>query len=439
MARVCFVPILGALALALGCQGGAGTPALTKPAEEEIPKVQAPPENGPKLGAIANLTPVMDRPGKGAKQLGYLHAGAKLARSAEPYSKKACEGGWYPVRPRGFVCAGSTATLDLAHPTLAAMALQPKLDQELPYAYARVARETPLFARDEKREDAVREDGKLRRRSGMAVVGSWSATDPEGRAQRFALMPNGRFVRASDLQAAEISTFSGIEIDKEISLPVAFVVKRGVRAWKLDGLEAEKADLLEYHDKLQLTGRFRTVNKVRYWLLKDGRWVRHPDVSVVQRRNAFPDFVVDGKKWMDVSIVAGTLVAYEGKRPILVTLVSAGRDRFGDPKTTASTALGTFDVVGKHVTAAALDPRSVDELAEIYDVPWALELSSGQFLHGAFWHDRFGIEHGQGNIQLSPKDAARLWQWATPELPPGWHAVTQAPSEAERTVVLVRK
>jgi hypothetical protein len=120
-------------------------------------------------------------------------------------------------------------------------------------------------------------------------------------------------------------------------------------------------------------------------------------------------------------------------------LVSVGRDRFGDPKTTASTALGSFEVVGKQVTAAKLDPRTVDELAEIYDVPWAVELSSGQRLHGAFWHDRFGIEHGPGSVQAAPADAARLWHWVDPELPEGWHGASQILPAAERTLVVIRK
>jgi lipoprotein-anchoring transpeptidase ErfK/SrfK len=65
----------------------------------------------------------------------------------------------------------------------------------------------------------------------------------------------------------------------------------------------------------------------------------------------------------------------------------------------------------------------------MYDTPWTLELSSGQLMHGAYWHDRFGVEHGPGNIQLSPADARWFYQWATPEVPEG----------VERTIINVRK
>jgi hypothetical protein len=429
--------IAGFAAVAVvGCNGAKDGTGLNK-AEPEIPKVPVPPENGPKLGATAEVTPVLERPAGKAKQLGYLRAGAKVARADKPYSRDGCEGGWYPVRPRGFVCAGQAATVDLNHPTLLAMALQPKLDQPLPYTYARTTRETPLYERHDKRDDAVREVGKLRARSSMAVIGSWSAIDPEGKPQSLALLTNGRFVRATDLRAAETSSFAGAELGPKAGLPVAFVVKRGVRAWRVDGRDAEKMNLLNYHEVLMLTGRYRTISGVRHWALDDERWVRHPDVTVVYRRNVFPDFVKNDTKWLDVSIVTGTLVVYEGKRPLFATLVSVGRDRLGDPKTTASTAQGTFDVVGKHVTAR-LDPKTLEENYDVFDLPWAIELSSGQLLSGAYWHDRFGIDNGPGHVQLSPADAARLWHWVEPQLPQGWHGVTDPPGD-KRVIVNIRK
>ena len=130
----------------------------------EIPKVPVPPENGPKLASIADLTPVYERPATSARRIGYLHAGDRVSRAAEPYSREGCADGWFPVRPAGFVCASGGATTDLRHPTLAAMAIQPLLDQPLPYTYARTITETPLYERDGAHESTVREIGKLKRR-----------------------------------------------------------------------------------------------------------------------------------------------------------------------------------------------------------------------------------------------------------------------------------
>lgn len=433
---------LALLALsALGCNGPSDAPALSKYSRTNtIPKVPEPPKNGPKLGSIADITPVYDRPGPDGKQIGYLHAGAKVARAVKPYSREDCAGGWYPIRPRGFVCVGPTATLDLSHPTLAAMSLEPKLDQTLPYVYASVLKDTPLYARDPKLKDAVREIGKLPRRSGLAIVGSWEAKDPHGQRRRLAMTTNGHFVKAVDLEPARPSSFHGVELDATHQLPIAFVVKRGVHEWRLDkDGEAEKLARLDYHALVPLTGHFHTLGPNRYWTVRGDRFVRYRDVTVIRRRSVFPSFATVHRKWLDVSIVTGTLVAYEGKKPVFATLVSVGRDRLGDPKTSESTARGDFQITGKHITGTGLNPQSLADNIEIFDAPWVLELSSGQMILGAYWHNRFGIEHGPGNLELSPSDAAHIWRWTEPHVPEGWHGVTQPAPEGESTIVHIRK
>jgi hypothetical protein len=371
---------------------------------------------------VANVTPVRQAPHPEATIVGYLHAGATVARAEEPYSTEGCEAGWYPVRPRGFVCAGESATTNLSHPTLAAMAIKPDLTNALPYSYARAKRDTVAFEVNPGAERAVRRVGSVPSRSGLAVVGSWQATDGDGVSRNLAMMTDGRFIDVGDLEAAKPSAFVGVELDEQVTLPVGFVVKRGVRRWHVDGGKSEKREALEYHETVKLSGRFRTIQGVKFWEADGDRWVRHKDVTVIRRREQYPEFVQAETKWIDISIITGTLVLYEGQNPLFATLVSVGRDRNGDPENTDATAQGEFRVVFKHITATAADPKSFANLVDMYDTPWALELSSGQLLHGSFWHNRFGIEHGPGNVQLAVADAARIWNWASPEVPEGWHA-----------------
>jgi hypothetical protein len=438
-----------ALAAALGCANHDGI-SLSKQQEQPstaIPKVAVPPENGPKLASIADLTPVLERPAAGARAIGYLHAGSRVARAAEPYSREGCADGWFPVRPAGFVCASGSATVDLTHPTLAAMAIQPLFDQPLPYTYARAVNDTPLLERDGAHESTVREIGKLKRRSAFAVVGSWTASVLGSAPERLALLTSGKFVRAGDLEAATPSDFAGVELNDKQKLPLAFVVKRGVRDFKLDGENAEQGRDLVVHAHLDLTGKFRTAHREKFWALGNGRWVRNKDVTAVLPRSTFPDFAVDGQKWLDVSVVMGTLVAYEGKKPFLVTLLSVGRDAaaLGSSDSadapappSAAFGLGTFEVRAKHVTLVGADPFATRENFQVYDLPWAFELSSGRLGYGAYWHDRFGVERGPGALELSPRDAARLFQWMTPSIPDGWHSASTLRSEP-KTLVLIRK
>ena len=453
------LPRLRSLALpalvlgAVGCGDGSKTPALSR-TEEVVRNAPVPAENAPKLGVVSELLRVREFTDVRAPSLGVLRAGTRVPRSAEPVSHLGCAGGWYAIRPRGFVCVGVEATLDLNHPTLAAMALAPNVEAKLPYTYARTRSETPLFERVAGREDAVREVGKLRRRAGMAVVGSWHAKEPSGVDARLALLTDGHFVRAADLEAAKGSDFNGVELGKSADLPVAFVVKRGVRSFTLDGNDAEKGDLVEYHSELLLSGRFRSLGSVKYWAF-DGAglrpnaagqelWVRHQDVTVVQKRSTFPDFVKGDTRWLDVSVSTGTLVAYQGKRATFVTLLSVARElpeASGDVQPVSdgprSIPLGTFEVKQKDLTFVGKEPHGFGEGFEVQDAPWALELSSGQLLHGAYWHDRFGIEHGAGTFALSPSDAARLFRFVGPELPSGWHAVAIPANQG--TPVVIRK
>ena len=425
-----------------GCGLGSDqAPGLSKQDEQpviDLSGIPVPPADGPRLASIANATPIYARPSAESEEVGFLHAGSRVARSEEPVSTAGCAEGWYAVRPRGFVCADGSATTDLEHPTLVAMSIQPQLDKALPYTYARTTKATTLYGIDPDNDDAVVAKAKLQAHSGMAIVGSWTAKGPEGESLRLAMLPDGGFVPAQDLRQAKPSPFAGTELDEDRSLPLAYVVKRGVRSWKLDGQSVAKGPELGFHGMLALTGRYRTVEKVRFWATEDETWVRHRDVTALRRRDGFPDFVTKDLRWIDVSIITGTMVLYEGKRPVFATLVSTGRDRLGDPKETLSTARGTFEVTAKLVTGARLDPMEFSENAQIRDVPWVLKLSSGQHIHSAYWHDRFGIEHGTGDIALSPEDALRVWRWATPDLPEGWHGVA-ADAEGTKTIVHVRK
>ncbi|MGE0328383.1 MAG: L,D-transpeptidase [Polyangiaceae bacterium] len=427
-------------ALLFGCNGGGGeeTPQLSKGSSDEIPNVPVPPADGPRLGAISFITKVMDRPSKDGQVIGHLHAGAMVPRAEEPYSKDGCEGGWYPIRPRGFVCAGEQATTELSHPTLIAMAQQPKLDDALPYAYARTTKTTPIYQRDPADDHAVQEVGKIRGRSGLAIVGSWSAKGPEGDQLRLGMMTDGRFVKAADLKKAEFSDFKGVELGNGTELPVAFVVKRGVRAWQVEKGDADKQGKLEYHQTIMLTGKYREVNGLRYWETSDNRFVRHRDVTVIRRRENFPEYAKADERWIDISIVTGSMVLYEGTKPVYTTLVSVGRNRL-DEEGEAVTKRGDFKVTAKFVSATTLDPTKVAQYWDSYDTPWVIQLDSGQHLHGAYWHDRFGIEHTNGDVHLTPYDANHVFRWITAQIPDGWNSVLQWPKDEPPVHVVIRK
>ncbi|MCK6593516.1 MAG: L,D-transpeptidase [Polyangiaceae bacterium] len=140
----------------------------------------------------------------------------------------------------------------------------------------------------------------------------------------------------------------------------------------------------------------------------------------MSRPKRLPAWASAGRKWIDVSILNQTLVAYEGEKPVYVTLVSTGADGLGDPKKTHSTVQGTFLIHTKHISVT-MDGENGEEF-DFRDVPFVQYFTEGFALHGAYWHDDFGTPRSHGCINLAPVDAAWLFNWTTPEVPKGWHA-----------------
>jgi hypothetical protein len=430
-----------ALVAASGCSGSRKDVALTKTTPAFDPStVPVPPADGPRLLAVVPAVSIQEAPKLDARPIGILRGGASVARAKEAISKEGCPGGWYPVRPRGFVCVGQVATLDMNHPALGTFRTQPKLDAPLPYTYARTAAPTSLYEWDRSRGAAVKEAGKLRKGSGIAMVGSWDAATPDGKNTHLGMTAEGKFVASDAVKEAEVPNFKGVELGEQARLPLAFVVKLGVRTWKVDKQKADKKGNVEPLTSVKLTGKFRTIGDEKFWATEEGRYVRHKDVTVVPPRSVFPDFATSpDQKWIDISVVTGTLVAYLGRKPVFATLVSPGRDRMGDPKTAAVTQMGVFPITGKHISASKPGAKPWSEDFDLQDVPWVLDLASGQSLHGSWWHSRFGIEYGPGNVQMAPADAAWLFRWAGPELPEGWHEVTLPLEADKKTMVVIRK
>jgi hypothetical protein len=70
-------------------------------------------------------------------------------------------------------------------------------------------------------------------------------------------------------------------------------------------------------------------------------------------------------------------------------------------------------------------------------VPWVLFFQEHNALHGAYWHDRFGQRASHGCVNLAPRDAQLVFDWAFPPLAPGWESYLP-PDLAHSVVVHIR-
>jgi lipoprotein-anchoring transpeptidase ErfK/SrfK len=341
----------------------------------------------------------------------------------------------------------------------------------------------------------------VRRKTGLSLVAAF-ATESDGLERRFAVTVDLRLVPGTKIKPDTGSPFHGIEIG-DLPMPFSWVVASDAKAYQLikGADEARAKDRIPTRVIVPLTGKARIEAGERYYQTsKDATvWLRARDLGVVAPPPSMPDAAEAGKKWIDVSIAQQTLVLYEGKRAIYATLVSTGRDRLGDPKTTLSTPVGTFTLQSKHI-AAAMDSDENSTVAggsrsratvkseaskatverllrarekgeklndedqrrlanidkgrdpeygitvrrgasgfELRDVPWIQYFASGYALHGAYWHDVFGVPRSHGCINLAPIDARVVFRFTDPPVPEGWHGINVGSEMGEGTTVIVRE
>jgi hypothetical protein len=423
------------------------------------------------LASTSRETWVFAEPNWKSRKLGYLRAGAIVKRAATPAVKNAtCPEGWYWIEPRGYVCVGPTATLNVFDPVVETSKRRPKLDG-LPYTYVMARFPPPTFyARLPSRAEAgivepdlgnhlikaaqfaldpayvepppaepvpgvllygqrvpgmnrsphaptILQIGTAKMHSAFALL---STFDYEGR--RFGLTTDLTVLPIDRTRVIKESTFAGLELGDEVTLPVAFVKAQHATRWTLEAGKALKAGpALGFREAVPLVGTERRINGVSYLDAKDGSLIRADQAVKIDRFKRAPAWATGDRKWIDVSILKQSLIAYEGKKPVYVTLVSTGVDGLGDPRKSHSTILGAFLIHTKH-TSVTMDDDTKGDVFDFRDVPYVQYFTEGFALHAAFWHDEFGTPHSHGCVNLSPRDAAKLFRWTGPDVPPGWHA-----------------
>jgi hypothetical protein len=458
------------------------TPRAAEPGSLEDNLPFAP--TGERAASIAWRTWIYTDVGPKRSRYGYLRAGAVVDVRGPAIKNDGCDGGWYRVNPRGFICLGLGATLDLENPVAVASAKRAVRGDHFPYAYALSADPAPLryfrlpsaremreseqtdvagrgailkerlknlgvealFAGGEpppflahgqklKKPFGVKQPLRFAYHAGNASVDSGFAIsqtfDWEGR--RFGLTTELDLIALDRTKPVVPSSFHGIALADGEDLPVGFSMPRYAQRYALhaDGRLYPSA-ALGYREAVPLTGKKRPGGVLE---ARDGSFVPASSLRVIEPRTTFPSFATGDRKWVDVSIKQQALVAYVGRRPVYVTLVSTGRDGLMDPETTNSTVRGTFMIYQKDVSSTMDGDDDRSDSFNLHDVPFVQYFHKGYALHGTYWHDDFGKVRSHGCVNLAPADAAWLFEWTDPEVPPDWHGVI---NKERGTVVYVR-
>ncbi|HRI63896.1 MAG TPA: L,D-transpeptidase family protein [Polyangium sp.] len=423
------------------------------------------------LASIAKETWIYAEPRWKSQRIGYLRAGATVVRKEKPRTRAHCAEGWFAIEPRGYVCVGTYATLDVHHPIAEAARARPVRGDGLPYTYVMSRNPPPpLYARLPSEKDLAQIEPDLKnhlRNVKLTALDSAFVAPPEadptpgsllyglsapllagvvrskdallaGRAKArsgFALLSTfdhdeRRYGLTTELAVLPIdrtrvirtSAFVGLPLPEDTSLPVAFIRSKQARHYIKNAQgNIVPEDKLGYRVGIALSGKTVRTGGMTLLETKHGTYVREDQVVKIDPAERMPSWAIAGQKWIDVSILKQSLVAYEGTKPVYVTLVSTGADGLGDPKKTHSTIQGVFRIHTKHVTVT-MDGDDVGDEFDLRDVPFVQYFTEGYALHAAYWHDDFGIPRSHGCVNLAPRDAAWLFDWTTPEVPKEWHA-----------------
>jgi lipoprotein-anchoring transpeptidase ErfK/SrfK len=430
---------------------------------------------GSELASIAWRTWVYTDPGPERGRYGYLRAGAIVPRRDPPIYNEKCKGGWYRINPRGFVCVGKGATLDLEHPVVKAATVRPRRGEGLPYLYALAGSPPPyLYFRVPSSDDmrrvegpsyeasarkwrtqlegrglwsllgmqpeapvVLRDEGELKKPYGTAEGMRYSVhtgrTDPhsgfavmstfEAEKRVFGLTTELDLIALDRTRIVKSSTLRGLELGPDQNLPIAIVKNKPL----MPLIKDERGKLrisssVPRRTFIRLTGKTQRFG-AKYWETTEGSWIPDSGVQVVKARSNFPSIASGARKWIDVSILQQTLVAYVGEKPVYVTLVSTGAGGLGDPEKTPATVRGTFMIYAKHVSETMDGDDDKSDSFNLRDVPFVQYFHKGYALHGTYWHDDFGKVRSHGCVNLAPMDAAWLFEWTDPSVPAGWHGI----------------
>ncbi len=440
--------------------------------------------DGTRVASIAWRTWIYTDTGPKRTRYGYMRAGAIIDARGPALVNDGCKGGWYRVNPRGFVCLGKGATLKIDNPVVVSNSVRPVRGQGLPYLYALAGEVAPLrYFRLVSKAEMEKVEGKgilarvirwkerLAAKGVMKILGEPGAPPDflstkekiqkaygvprhlhfavhAGRAapdSGFAIMKvfehEGRvFGLTTELDVIALdrtrvvkpSEFHGAELTEGEVLPVAFLESHYSQSFKAnDAGQMSPKENLRHRQALKLTGKRR----LGFFEVRDGSYIPVEGLRIIKARTSFPSFAVGTRKWIDISIRQQSLVAYVGKKPVYVTLVSTGRGGLGDPEKVHATARGSFMIHSKHVSATMDGSEDKSDSYNLLDVPFVQYFHKGYALHGTYWHDEFGKVRSHGCVNLSPIDAAWLFEWTDPIVPDGWHSVL---NKDRGTVVFVR-
>jgi hypothetical protein len=383
------------------------------------PKLEPEPPLEPPSTKVIEVTPQGDDPDTlvlarpwSSPMVGAAVRGARLPVRGELHARGArgCPTRlWYALEPFGYLC--SKFVRPTAKPPTAESVLRVADGDVVPFRYVMVGVKDgtflPMWAtladlqsgaepeRQLKKGDTIAVRPKLEHVGGTAY---YISVDDK------AVPVQGTFVLTS------FSRWQGVVIDDKTVLPFGWITPE--RANVLDAPSGgKKIDQIAKRERVDILEE-QKIGSRRMLRIGEGRWVSADAVNEV-RKIERPKGTGTHPQWFDVDLGEQVVVAYDGDKPVYATLTASGREPNHTPR-------GNYPLWGK-VSAITMKSQLYDDVPYyVNKVPWVLFFQAHNALHGAYWHDRFGVTKSHGCVNLSPLDARHMFEWLQPALPAGW-------------------
>ena len=152
------------------------------------------------------------------------------------------------------------------------------------------------------------------------------------------------------------------------------------------------------------------------------QWVLARDVRRIPRNEMSPIHPFAPGKRIEVDLEQQRLTCIEGTQIAFTTLVASGIGRYeGDPMQDLATHRGETCVLlkqpSRHMSNIPYEsgPAPAGGIFDLPGIPWNIFFHlSGTAIHGAYWHNDFGIRRSHGCLNASADAARWVYRWAHP-------------------------
>ncbi len=145
------------------------------------------------------------------------------------------------------------------------------------------------------------------------------------------------------------------------------------------------------------------------------QWVLAKDVRRIPRAEMAPIHPFAGEKRVEVDLEEQTLTCYEGENMVYTTLVASGVG--GQLATPKGEHCVLLKQPSRHMSNRPYPggPPTVGSIFDLPGVPWNIFFDlSGTAIHGAYWHNDFGIRRSHGCLNVSIDAARWVYRWLYP-------------------------